>query len=144
MCASDVKKWTVLKYKLEFWPPGACSIAWDITDLWCTENWKIIVPLLSVIFICLDKCSSLSPICTNSGASDFCHVWLILPGSLTDFEIGIFLSLSDFVQCDVCQSEAYKNWTDGLAKSVRQQKSDQFWLFHVNDPLLWSPYIKNQ
>jgi hypothetical protein len=24
---------------------------------------------------------------------------------------------------------------DGLAKSVGQQKSDQFWLFHANDPL---------
>ena len=29
----------------------------------------------------------------NSGASDFCHLQLILPGSPTNFEIGIFLSL---------------------------------------------------
>jgi hypothetical protein len=42
----------------------------------------------------------------------------------------------DFVQCDVRQLYAYKNQTDGLAKSVIQQKSDLFWLFHVNDPLM--------
>ncbi len=33
------------------------------------------------------------------------------------------ISLSNFVQCDVCRSDAYKNWTDSLAKSARQQKS---------------------
>ncbi len=36
----------------------------------------------------------------NSGASDFCHVRLVLPGSLTDFEIGIFLSLL-LILCNV-------------------------------------------
>ncbi len=45
------------------------------------------------------------------------------------------MSLSDFVQCDVHRSDAYKNQTDNLAKSVGQQKLHQFWLFHVNDPL---------
>jgi hypothetical protein len=45
------------------------------------------------------------------------------------------ISPSDFVQCDVRQSDAYKNQTDGLAKLAGQQKSDQFWLFRVNDPL---------
>jgi hypothetical protein len=44
--------------------------------------------------------------------------------------------MSDFVQCDVCWSDAYKNQTDGLAKSVGQQKLDRFWLFHVNNPLV--------
>jgi hypothetical protein len=39
------------------------------------------------------------------------------------------------VQCDVCQSDAYKNQTDGLAKLVEQKKSDQFWLFRVNEAL---------
>jgi len=54
-------------------------------------------------------------------SNQFCQaVRLILPGSLIDFEIGIFLSLSDFVQCAVCQSDAYKNRTDGQAKSVGQ------------------------
>ncbi len=69
-------------------------------------------------------------------SDQFCQaVCPILPGSPTNFEIGIFLSLSDFVQCDVRQSDAYKNLTDSLAKLVRLQKSDWFWLFHVNDPL---------
>jgi hypothetical protein len=45
------------------------------------------------------------------------------------------------VQCDVRQSDAYKNRMDGLAKLVRQQKLDCFWLFCVNDPLNWS--LKN-
>jgi hypothetical protein len=42
----------------------------------------------------------------NSGASDFCHVQLILPGcrilpaSLNNFEIGIFLSLH-LILCNV-------------------------------------------
>ncbi len=70
-------------------------------------------------------------------SDQFCQaVRPILPGSLTDFEIGIFLSLSDFVQCYVCQSDAYKNQMDSLAKLVGQQKLDRLWLFHVNDPLL--------
>jgi hypothetical protein len=43
------------------------------------------------------------------------------------------ISPSNFVQCDVCQLEAYKNWTDSLAKSVGQQKSDRFGLFCVNE-----------
>jgi hypothetical protein len=70
---------------------------------------------------------------TSSGASNFCHVRVILPGSPTNFDIEIFLSLSNFVQCDVRQLDACKNWKDGLAKSVGQQKSDQFWLFPVNE-----------
>jgi hypothetical protein len=40
------------------------------------------------------------------------------------------------VQCDVCWSDAYKNQTDSLAKSVGQQKLDRFWLFRVNNPLV--------
>jgi hypothetical protein len=63
----------------------------------------------------------------------FQAVCLISTGSPTNFEIEIFLSLSNFVQCDVRQLDACKNWTDGLAKSVGQQKSDQFWLFLVNE-----------
>jgi hypothetical protein len=39
------------------------------------------------------------------------------------------------VQGNVCQSDAYKNPTDGLAKLVAQQKSDKFWLFCVNEGL---------
>jgi len=46
------------------------------------------------------------------------------------------ISPPDFVQCDVCQSDAYKNQMDSLAKLVGQQKLDRLWLFHVNDPLL--------
>jgi hypothetical protein len=44
------------------------------------------------------------------------------------------------VQCDFCQSDAYKNWTDSVAKLVGQPKSDQFWLFRVNEPLI---HLKN-
>ncbi len=53
------------------------------------------------------------------------------------------MSPSNFVQCDVRQSDAYKNWTDGLAKSVGQQKSDRFWLFDVNDPLLGFTQVRS-
>ncbi len=42
----------------------------------------------------------LSPIYMYSGASDFCHLQLILPGSPTNFEIGIFLSLC-LILCNV-------------------------------------------
>jgi len=41
-----------------------------------------------------------SPVYTNSGASEFCHVWLILPGCLSNFQIGIFLSLH-LILCNV-------------------------------------------
>ncbi len=68
----------------------------------------------------------------------FCQaVCPILPGSLTNFEIGIFLSLHPIL-CNVmfvCRMltkiglMASQNW-------VGQQQLDQFWLFHVNDPLL--------
>jgi hypothetical protein len=79
---------------------------------------------------------------TNSGASDFCHVWLILPGWLSDFarlsdqfwDRNLPISPSNFVQCDVHRLDAYKNKTYGLVKLVGQQKSDQFWIFRVNDP----------
>ncbi len=49
----------------------------------------------------------------NSGASDFCHVRPILPGCSSDFwERNFPISLSDFVQCDVCRLDAYINcWT---------------------------------
>jgi hypothetical protein len=36
----------------------------------------------------------------NSGASDFCHVRPILPGCLSNFEIGIILSLC-LILCNV-------------------------------------------
>jgi hypothetical protein len=50
---------------------------------------------------------------TNSGASDFCLVWLILTGCLSDFWDKNFpISPSDFVQCDVRRSDAYKNRPD--------------------------------
>jgi hypothetical protein len=46
------------------------------------------------------KFYSLSPIQMNSGTSDFCHLQLILPGSPTNFEIRIFLSLR-LILCNV-------------------------------------------
>jgi hypothetical protein len=75
--------------------------------------------------------NSLSPVYKNSGASDFCHVRLILPGCPSNFarlsnrfrDRNFPISLSDFMQCDVHQWDAYKNRTDGLAKSVVQPKS---------------------
>ncbi len=39
------------------------------------------------------------------------------------------------MQCDVSLSDAYKNWMNSLAKLAGQQKSDQFWVFRVNNPL---------
>jgi hypothetical protein len=45
--------------------------------------------------------TSLPPIYTNSGASDFCHVRPILPGFRPIFEIGIFLSLR-LILCNSC------------------------------------------
>jgi len=85
----------------------------------------------------------LSPVYANSGASNFCHIRLILPGCPSDFaklsdqfwDRNFPISLSDFVQCDVRRSDAHKNRMESLAKSVRQQKLDWFWLFPVNDPL---------
>jgi hypothetical protein len=54
----------------------------------------------------------------NSGASDFCLVWLILTGCLSDFWDRNFpISLSDFVQCDVRQSDAYKNRPDSKTRT---------------------------
>ncbi len=53
------------------------------------------------------------------------------------------------MQCDVRQSDAYKNQMDRLTRSVGQQKPNQFWLFRVDDPLEslnnifkahWKPY----
>jgi hypothetical protein len=89
------------------------------------------------------RLSCLPPLCliyTSSGASNFCHVWPILPGCLSNFarlsdwfwDRNFPISPSNFVQCGNGQSDGYKNWTDGLAKSVGQQKSDQFWLFCAN------------
>jgi hypothetical protein len=85
----------------------------------------------------------LSPVYTNSGASNFCHKWPILPGCLSNFarlsdqfwDRNFPISPSDFVQCDVRLSDAYKNQTDCLAKLVGQQKLGRFWLFCVNYPL---------
>jgi hypothetical protein len=85
----------------------------------------------------------LSPIYMCSDTSYFCHVQPILTGCLSNFarlsnrfwDRNFPISPFNFVQCDVRQSDAYKNQTDGLAKSVGQQKSDRFGLFHVNDPL---------
>ncbi len=113
----------------------------------CFEKEKKFVK--NYLVLCIS--SDLSPVYTNSGASDFCHVRPILPGCPFNFarlsdwfwDRNFPISLSNFVQCDVCQSDAYKNWTDGLAKSIRQQKSDWFWLFRVNDPLVMSPIIKD-
>ncbi len=93
------------------------------------------------------RLSCLPPLCLvymSSGASNFCHVQPILQGCLSNFarlseqfwDRNFPISPSDFVQCDYGQSDDYKNRTDGLAKSVRQQKLDQFWLFHVNKALL--------
>ncbi len=78
----------------------------------------------------------------NSGASNFCHIQPILPGCLSNFaslsdrflDRNFPISPSNFVQCDICRLDAYKNWMDDLAKLVGQQKLDQFWLFRVNDP----------
>ncbi len=111
-----------------FWPKFPTWSRW-LTTLPCWSTWRWVRTLLKPHLHEQWHFQFLShPI-------DFCQaVHMILPGAPTVFEIGIFLSLSDFVQCDVCQSDAYKNWTDGLAKSVSQQKSDRFGLFHVNDP----------
>jgi hypothetical protein len=69
---------------------------------------------------------ALSPIYTNNGASDFCHVRLILPGCPSDFAMlsnrNFPISPSDFVQCDVRQSDAYKNQMDLPAKIIRTTK----------------------
>ncbi len=89
-----------------------------------------------------DSCSPKSSVYTNSGASDFCHIQTILPDCLSDFarfsdqfwDRNFPISPSDFVQRDVCQSDALKNRTDGLAKLVGQPKLDWFWLLHVNNP----------
>ncbi len=104
----------------------------QVKDVAQTKKSKCPAEIMTSFTMC-----HLSPIYTNSGASDFCHVRLILPGCLSNFARlsdrfwdGNFpISLSDFVQCDVCRSDAYKNWTDGLAKLVIRQKLDRFWLF---------------
>jgi hypothetical protein len=63
---------------------------------------------------------SSSPIYMYSGASDFCHLQLILPGSPTGFEIRIFLSLRPIL-CYVMSvsrmlkkigQTAWQNWLD--------------------------------
>ncbi len=89
------------------------------------------------------KTKALSPIYTNSGSSDFvmsdqfCQaVHLILPGSPTNFEIVIFLSLC-LILCNVMSVSqiAYKNGRMAWQNWSDSKKSDWFWLFHVNDPL---------
>ncbi len=68
-------------------------------------------------YSCIEQ---LSPVYTNSSASNFCHVRLILPGSPSGFARlsdwfwyrNFPISPSNFVQCDVFQSDAYEiEWT---------------------------------
>ncbi len=100
-------------------------------------NFKFVVFSLNCIFVQL-----LGPIYTNSGATNFCHVQPILPGCLSDFarlsdrfwDRNFPISPSDFVQCDVRRSDAYKNRTDGLAKSVGQKKIRPILAFPCKPP----------
>ncbi len=75
---------------------------------------------------------------TNSVASDFCHIWPILPGCPSDFEIGIFLSLRPIL-CNVMSISqmltkirriTWQNWSDS-------KNQTDFGCFVVNKAFQW-------